>query len=266
MNSFKSPPKSPKPRLFVEIPCWEERSNEDGSKFTIYRVVVRCKGKKWILMKRYSDFDNLKENVKSAHRCIADFDFPKKSKFNTFSQWTKERRRTGFEDFMMLLLGFPVRPAQVDEFLEVDKHFDKSDFSENEICQKSPQNPPELHKNQTKDRTAEKSFETQPISDRKSDAELADELPNQPTPRFPPFAASSVTDSERISLPGKKSAKNEENMLSKDNFSNQKTLAGMAFAVFFGWVVHVVWHCGGSEGVLTLLLTLIVGLCVDRSG
>ncbi|KAG5177458.1 hypothetical protein JKP88DRAFT_148391, partial [Tribonema minus] len=68
--------------------------------------------------RRYSDFEALRDAVRSVHRCVSDFDFPHKSKFNTFADWTKERRRTGFEDFMMLLLGFTTRPAEVDAFLE----------------------------------------------------------------------------------------------------------------------------------------------------
>jgi hypothetical protein len=42
--------------------------------------------------------------------------------FNTFSHATKERRRSGFEDFLKLLIVIDPLPLEMEEFLELDDH------------------------------------------------------------------------------------------------------------------------------------------------
>lgn len=50
------------------------------------------------------------------------YKFPNKSVFNTFSQHTKERRRSGFEDFLKLVMGFDPLPPEMEDFLELEDH------------------------------------------------------------------------------------------------------------------------------------------------
>lgn len=53
---------------------------------------------------------------------VEPFRFPHKSMFNTFSNYTKERRRQGFDDFLKLLVSLDPLPTEVARFLELDDH------------------------------------------------------------------------------------------------------------------------------------------------
>ena len=60
--------------------------------------------------------------MKSRYADIEKFRFPNKSVFNTFSQFTKERRRIGFEQFLKLVLSQNPPPIEIEEFLELESH------------------------------------------------------------------------------------------------------------------------------------------------
>lgn len=53
---------------------------------------------------------------------VEPFRFPHKSMFNTFSNYTKERRRQGFDDFLKILVTLEPFPVEVAKFLELDDH------------------------------------------------------------------------------------------------------------------------------------------------
>jgi hypothetical protein len=53
---------------------------------------------------------------------IEQYKFPNKSMFNTFSQHTKERRRSGFEDFLKIVIAIDPLPAEMEDFLELEDH------------------------------------------------------------------------------------------------------------------------------------------------
>ena len=61
---------------------------------------------------------------------IATYKFPNKSMFNTFSQFTKVRRREGFDELLKLLITINPLPKNVSEFLELEEHLN---FVENSI-------------------------------------------------------------------------------------------------------------------------------------
>lgn len=112
-------------RVTVTIPQYEELSDDNSLKtYTCYTVrVVLTKGNfVWDLQKRYSSFSNLHIALKDIYPEVEEYDFPNKSMFNTFSEFTKERRRAGFEGFLQLLATFEPLPIEVEEFLEWDKH------------------------------------------------------------------------------------------------------------------------------------------------
>ena len=60
--------------------------------------------------------------MKSRYTEIEKFRFPNKSVFNTFSEFTKERRRIGFEQFLKLVLSQNPPPIEIEEFLELESH------------------------------------------------------------------------------------------------------------------------------------------------
>ena len=53
---------------------------------------------------------------------LAAYKFPNKSMFNTFSQFTKIRRREGFDELLRILITIDPLPQLVSEFLELDEH------------------------------------------------------------------------------------------------------------------------------------------------
>lgn len=53
---------------------------------------------------------------------MESFRFPHKSVFNTHSQFTKERRRQGFDDFLKMLASTNPIPSEFEEFLELNEH------------------------------------------------------------------------------------------------------------------------------------------------
>ena len=61
---------------------------------------------------------------------MSTYKFPNKSMFNTFSQFTKVRRREGFDELLKLLITINPLPKNVSEFLELEEHLN---FVENSI-------------------------------------------------------------------------------------------------------------------------------------
>ena len=86
-------------RLKVSVPIFEDRrdpGNTPTEKYTAYVVYVNdiINRTQWKLYKRYSDFLVLYENLRGNQvEELSGFRFPNKSMFNTFSQFTKVRRR-----------------------------------------------------------------------------------------------------------------------------------------------------------------------------
>lgn len=78
---------------------------------------------RWLLRKRYSAFQALHASLKEQYPDVVEpFRFPHKSMFNTFSNYTKERRRQGFDDFLKILVTLEPFPVEVAKFLELDDH------------------------------------------------------------------------------------------------------------------------------------------------
>ena len=70
-----------------------------------------------------SAFQALHASLKEQYPDVVEpFRFPHKSMFNTFSNYTKERRRQGFDDFLKILVTLEPFPVEVAKFLELDDH------------------------------------------------------------------------------------------------------------------------------------------------
>jgi len=101
----------------AEIPNWEDIQQED--KMRTYYVVrlENADGKQWNVFKTFTEFQSLYELLKIKLEFAHPFKFPSKSKFNTHSTWTKERRRIGFEEFTKLLtMQMTQMPEEAKEF------------------------------------------------------------------------------------------------------------------------------------------------------
>ena len=125
--SYKSPPRSPGVRLFVRVITYTDRIGLDKKPYTTYEVAVKRYRTNWTLQKRYRDFEALRNALCSKHPAIKDFNFPHKSKLNTFAEFTKERRRKGFEEFLMLCVSIfgSDPPAVLDIFLQLSANTGK---------------------------------------------------------------------------------------------------------------------------------------------
>ncbi|CAM9148249.1 unnamed protein product, partial [Hapterophycus canaliculatus] len=108
--------------LELSVPSHQEHLTADGQRYTTYEVMVRMGGRQWSVRKRYSQFDQFRMSLRRQHKEVGSFRFPNKSKFNTFSEHTKERRRTGFDEFVRLVATLHPRPEEVDVFLAMDEH------------------------------------------------------------------------------------------------------------------------------------------------
>eukprot|EP00752_Nemacystus_decipiens_P011287 g10030.t1 len=113
---------APAHELELSVPSHQEHLTADGQRYTTYEVMVRMGGRQWSVRKRYSQFDQFRMSLRRQHKEVGSFRFPNKSKFNTFSEHTKERRRTGFDEFLRLVANLHPRPEEVDVFLAMDEH------------------------------------------------------------------------------------------------------------------------------------------------
>mmetsp|Transcript_13519 Transcript_13519/g.20312 ORF Transcript_13519/g.20312 Transcript_13519/m.20312 type:complete len:276 (-) Transcript_13519:175-1002(-) len=115
----------------IRIISYEELEDHDGRIYTVYNVHVDDKqtGNSWYLRKRYKHFSFLHSSLKDVYPEVEAYRFPNKSMFNTFSQHTKERRRSGFEEFLRLIISLDPMPPEMKDFLELDDHRDSQPIS-----------------------------------------------------------------------------------------------------------------------------------------
>ncbi|KAJ8611951.1 hypothetical protein CTAYLR_004390 [Chrysophaeum taylorii] len=90
----------------VRVPRYVDVEYGSGH-LTLYPIEAMYEnGKLRKVTKRYSDVLGFHQTVLKAapHAALEGFNFPHKSVFNTNAEFTKERRRSGFEEYFELLL------------------------------------------------------------------------------------------------------------------------------------------------------------------
>ncbi|CAM9319480.1 unnamed protein product [Heterosigma akashiwo] len=86
---------------------------------TLYVLDLENQDKKnWIVYRRYTEFLSLYEAIKNRTPELRDFKFPNKSTFNTMQSFTKERRVSGFDELVKILLSLAVMPQEFYDFIE----------------------------------------------------------------------------------------------------------------------------------------------------
>jgi hypothetical protein len=128
--------------LVISVPSFEEQTDSSGALVTFYIVNVEdsTTGMKYTIIKRYSAFSNLKDNLKDVYPELDNFRFPHKSMFNTHSKFTKDRRRQGFDDFLKMLTTIRPMPSEFEEFLELREHIARFEkISRQNIAASAPQ-------------------------------------------------------------------------------------------------------------------------------
>ena len=93
-------------KLSLSVKGYEDIDDGNGTMMTMYivRVEEASKNVYYVLKKRYTEFSRLYTALKERFPEIVSFRFPHKSIFNTNAQFTKDRRRQGFDDFLKVIL------------------------------------------------------------------------------------------------------------------------------------------------------------------
>ena len=93
-------------KLSLSVKGYEDVDDGNGTMMTMYivRVEEASKNVYYVLKKRYTDFSRLYTALKERFPEIISFRFPNKSMFNTNAQFTKDRRRQGFDDFLKVII------------------------------------------------------------------------------------------------------------------------------------------------------------------
>ena len=112
-------------KLSLSVKGYEDIDDGSGNLMTLYivRVEEASKNVYYVLKKRYTDFSRLYTALKERFPEIEAFRFPNKSIFNTNAQFTKDRRRQGFDDFLKILTTMNPVPTELIEFLEIEQHY-----------------------------------------------------------------------------------------------------------------------------------------------
>lgn len=112
-------------KLSLSVKGYEDIDDGSGNMMTLYivRVEEASKNVYYVLKKRYTDFSRLYTALKERFPEIEAFRFPNKSIFNTNAQFTKDRRRQGFDDFLKILTTMNPVPTELIEFLEIEQHY-----------------------------------------------------------------------------------------------------------------------------------------------
>jgi hypothetical protein len=89
----------------IDVRGYEDYLDAQNNVVTHYVVNILSSGLEYQLRKRYSEFAMLLNATKERCPGLANFQFPNKSIFHTYSDFTKERRRQAFEVELNILLA-----------------------------------------------------------------------------------------------------------------------------------------------------------------
>lgn len=106
----------------VMVPNYKESVDPTThARFTSYRVQFTCNGHRLEVLRRYNDFRNFHEALlHSRPDDVKTFRFPRKSRLNTFSKSTLDRRRQGFQEYLQLVAQSIPQPDELHEFLQMN--------------------------------------------------------------------------------------------------------------------------------------------------
>lgn len=110
----------------VTVTGYDEITTTQGEVLTMYMIQVQYGSKSaYCIAKRYSDFSTLHQNVKDI--LTVEYKFPNKSMFNNSAQFTKDRRRRGFNDLLQILASMEPLPEELQVFLEMKERINFHD-------------------------------------------------------------------------------------------------------------------------------------------
>ncbi len=104
--------------LQISVTHYDDVISAQGECVTMYMIQVQYSNRSaYIITKRYSDFANFYQMVKDI--VPYDYKFPNKSMFNNSAQFTKDRRRKGFDELVKLLARYDPIPHELQTFIEL---------------------------------------------------------------------------------------------------------------------------------------------------
>jgi hypothetical protein len=117
--------------LQVSVTHYDDVISPQGECVTMYMVQAQYSNRSaYCIAKRYSDFANLYQIVKDI--VPYDYKFPNKSMFNNSAQFTKDRRRKGFDELLKLLARYDPLPEELQSFLELRERVTGVGWGENQ--------------------------------------------------------------------------------------------------------------------------------------
>ncbi len=118
--------------FYITVPKHVEIEETPGQTSTYTAYVVNVKHREsqtqWTICKRYKEFSDLYFTLTNLDVCedeLTNYKFPNKSIWNTQSDFTKQRRKKGFEELLRIVSSVDPMPRCVQEFLDVDTHMRK---------------------------------------------------------------------------------------------------------------------------------------------
>lgn len=118
--------------FYITVPKHVEIEETPGQTSTYTAYVVNVKHREsqtqWTICKRYKEFSDLYVTLTNLDVCedeLTNYKFPNKSIWNTQSDFTKQRRKKGFEELLRIVSSVDPMPRCVQEFLDVDTHMRK---------------------------------------------------------------------------------------------------------------------------------------------
>ncbi|CAM9846202.1 unnamed protein product [Chrysoparadoxa australica] len=244
----------------LAIRGWDQHVLADGGRYTTYEIVISDGKASWSVHKRYRQFEELRSSVRGLSAAADKYNFPHKSRFNTFSEWTKERRQKGFDEFLQLLLKIEPMPPQLVQFLELDiaTHVAGGDGNGDGVASSSSET--EEERNNAGSGSGRDGRQKRPGTSSTHRRRGSKESPRKKTPRFPPLA------SEPPRASGKMRSSNVSDRLDALVGQVLTPLLLTIVVVLVCVVVTVVsvWKVSGKAGVVMLVVGVCVGTLIQN--
>jgi hypothetical protein len=98
----------------VDIYNWKLKKEKDGSVYASYGIhVILRNGLKWIVEKRYSQFRELRKDIKLVHPDMAQIEFPKKKWFFNLNKTVLTDRQQLLNTYLRELILWKPQPMEL---------------------------------------------------------------------------------------------------------------------------------------------------------
>lgn len=104
----------------ADIYSWKLKKGTDGVIYAVYCIHVSLKsGLKWLVEKRYTQFRELRKEIKRVWPDLAQLEFPKKRWMFNLSRSALKTRQEVLNAYLAQLMDVRPQPLEVGEFEEI---------------------------------------------------------------------------------------------------------------------------------------------------